>query len=137
MFSSCELIIITNYEIQNWKFILKIVSMIRKYYKHKLQTNLWHHKEESHNKHETPGRQTKQSHQFSLPHQDDCKTRMDIKGGGGGTGTKSAVVVVQKMFSSHGGLLTIANVSSWRNTLIKLKHYDETKKRAQGPRTSK
>ena len=28
---------------------------------------------------ETPGRQTKQSNQLSLPHQDDCKTRMDIK----------------------------------------------------------
>ena len=32
-----------------------------------------------HNYHETPGRQTKQSNQLSLPHQDDCKTRMDIK----------------------------------------------------------
>ena len=29
--------------------------------------------------HETQGRQTKQSNQLSLPHQDDCKTRMDIK----------------------------------------------------------
>ena len=26
----------------------------------------------------TPGRQIKQSNQFSLPHQDDCNTRMDI-----------------------------------------------------------
>ena len=25
------------------------------------------------------GRQTKQSNQLSFPHQDDCKTRMDIK----------------------------------------------------------
>ena len=32
--------------------------------------------EEPHNNHETPGRQTKQSNQLSLPHQDDCKTRM-------------------------------------------------------------
>ena len=31
------------------------------------------------NNHETPGRQTKQSNQLSLPHQDDCKTRRDIK----------------------------------------------------------
>ena len=31
------------------------------------------------NNHETPGRQTKQNNQLSLPHQDDCKTRMDIK----------------------------------------------------------
>ena len=29
--------------------------------------------------HETPGRQIKQSNQLSLPHQDDCNTRMDIK----------------------------------------------------------
>ena len=29
--------------------------------------------------HQTPGRQTKQSYQLSLPHQDDCKTRIDIK----------------------------------------------------------
>ena len=31
------------------------------------------------NNHETPGRQTKQSNQLCLPHQDDCTTRMDIK----------------------------------------------------------
>ena len=41
--------------------------------------NLWHRKEELYNNHKTPGRQTKQSNQLSLPHQDDCKTRMDIK----------------------------------------------------------
>ena len=29
--------------------------------------------------HETPGRQIKQSNQLSLPHQDDCNTRLDIK----------------------------------------------------------
>ena len=52
--------------------------MTRKYYNHKLQTNQWLREEEPHNKHETPGRQTKQSNQLSLPHQDDCKTRMDI-----------------------------------------------------------
>ena len=57
----------------------KIVSMIRKYHNHKPQTNPWHRNEESHNHHETPGGQTKQSNQLSLPHQDDCKTRMDIK----------------------------------------------------------
>ena len=28
--------------------------------------------------HKTPGRQTKRSSQLSLPHQDDCKTRMNI-----------------------------------------------------------
>ena len=31
------------------------------------------------NHHETPGRQIKQSNQLSLPQQDDCNTRMDIK----------------------------------------------------------
>ena len=57
--------------------ISKIVSMIRKYHNHKLQTNLWHHEEEPHNNHKTPGRQTKQSNQLSLPHQDDCKTKLE------------------------------------------------------------
>ena len=46
---------------------------------HKQQTNPRHCEEEPHNHHETPGRQTKQSNQLPLPHQDDCKTRMDIK----------------------------------------------------------
>ena len=49
------------------------------YYNHKLQTKPWHREEEPHNNQETPGRQTKQSNQLSLPHQDDCKTRRDIK----------------------------------------------------------
>ena len=53
--------------------------MIRKYHNHKLQTNPWHREEEPHNNHETPGRQTKQSNQLSLPHQDDCKTRMNVQ----------------------------------------------------------
>ena len=53
--------------------------MIRKYHNHKPQTKRWHHEEEPHNHHETPGRQTKQSNHLSLPHQDDCKTRMDIR----------------------------------------------------------
>ena len=52
---------------------------IRKYHNHKLQTNPWHHEEEPHNNQEKPGKQTKQSNQLSLPHQDDCKTRRDIK----------------------------------------------------------
>ena len=29
--------------------------------------------------HETPGRQIKQNNQLSLPHQDDCNTRIDTK----------------------------------------------------------
>ena len=53
--------------------------MIRKYHNHKLQTNPWHREEEPHNNQETSGRQTQQSNQLSLPHQADCKTRMDIK----------------------------------------------------------
>ena len=59
----------------------KIVSMIRKYHNHKPKTNPWHREEEPHNHHQTPGRQTKQSKQLSLPHQDDCKTRIDIRPG--------------------------------------------------------
>ena len=53
--------------------------MIRKYQNHKQQTTPWHHEEEPHNHHKTQGRQTKQNYQLSLPHQNDCKTRMDIK----------------------------------------------------------
>ena len=49
--------------------------MIRKYHNHKLQTNPWHREKEPHNNHETPGRQTNQSNQFSLPYQADCKSR--------------------------------------------------------------
>ena len=56
---------------------LKIVSMIRKYHNcrqthgtaMKSHTTTTRHQEEK----------TKQSNQLSLPHQDDCKTRMDIK----------------------------------------------------------
>ena len=53
--------------------------MIRKYHYYKPQTTLCHREEELLNQHETPGRQIKQSNQLSLPHQDDCNTRMDIK----------------------------------------------------------
>ena len=53
--------------------------MIRKYHNHKIQTNPWHHKEEPHNNHQTPGNQTKHSNQLSLPHLGDYETRMDIK----------------------------------------------------------
>ena len=41
--------------------------------------NPWHHEEEPFKHHETAGRQIKQSNQLSLPHQDDCNTRIDIK----------------------------------------------------------
>ena len=55
------------------------MSIIKKYHNHKLQTNLWHCEEEPHNNHQPPRRQRKQSNQLSLPHRDDCKTRMDTK----------------------------------------------------------
>ena len=44
----------------------------------------------------------------------------------------SAVVEVQEMFISHGGLITNAmyHQGETLNTLIKLTHHDETKKRA-------
>ena len=126
--------------------------MIRKYHNHKLQTTPWHREEEPLNRHETPGRQIKQSNQPSLPHQDDCNTKMDIEKrttkhrtitdfhNGSNNKQKvnnnrttalertaakppgglnafywyqifaldSAIVEVQKMFSSHGGHLTNA-----------------------------
>ena len=50
--------------------------MIRKCHNHKPQTTPWHREEEPLNHHETPGRQIKQSNQLSLPHQDDCNTRI-------------------------------------------------------------
>ena len=52
----------------------------KKKHNHKPQKNTWHRKEEPHNHHETPERQTKQSNHPSLPHQDDCETRMDTRG---------------------------------------------------------
>ena len=42
----------------------------------------------------------------------------------------STVVEVKEMFISHESLLTIAMYHHGKNTLIKLTHYDETKKRA-------
>ena len=53
--------------------------MIRKYHNHKLQTTPWHREEDPLKHHETPARQIKPSNQLSLPHQDDCNTRMDIQ----------------------------------------------------------
>ena len=54
--------------------IRKIVSNIRNYHYDKQQTNSWHREEEPHSNQETPGRQTKQRKQLSLPHQGGCKT---------------------------------------------------------------
>ena len=41
--------------------------------------NPWHREAKPLNHLETPGRYIKQSNQLSLPNQDDCNTRMDIK----------------------------------------------------------
>ena len=60
-------------------FLVSLMSMIRKYHNQKLQTNPWHHEEEPPNNYEIPGRQTKQNNLLSLPQQDDCKTRVDIR----------------------------------------------------------
>ena len=62
--------------------VKKQVSMIRKYSNHTLQTNLWHHEEEPQNKsnyktRERQTKQTKQSNQFYLSWENDCKTRKD------------------------------------------------------------
>ena len=57
--------------------------MIRKYMYHNLTLRINpRHREEGPqniNSHKTPGRQLKQSDPVSLPRQDDCKTRKDIK----------------------------------------------------------
>ena len=53
--------------------------MIRNYHNNKPQTTLVAPRGRAAQHHETPGGQIKQSNQLSLPHQDDCNTRMDIK----------------------------------------------------------
>ena len=58
---------------------LEIVSEYDQENLQSLQKTPWPREEEPLNHHETPGRQIKQSNQLSLPHQDDCNTRMDIK----------------------------------------------------------
>ena len=69
-----------NIEIQNFdpkKMVRAYVCM--KISEYPPGTKPRHCVEELHNNHETPGRQTKQSNLLSLPHEDDCKSRMDIK----------------------------------------------------------
>ena len=55
-------------------------SMIMKYHNYKLQTHLQHREEEPQDKF-TVTRHLKDNkrNQLSLPRQDDCKTRQDIK----------------------------------------------------------
>ena len=60
--------------------ILKIVSEYdQEIPQSQTADNPLHREEEPLNHNETPGRQMKQSNQLSLPHKDDCSTRMDIK----------------------------------------------------------
>ena len=146
--------------------------MIRKYHNHKLHTNRWHRKEELHNNHRKPERQTKQSNQLSLPNQDDCKTRTDtnkctakhrtITESHNGSNNQQRInnnrttALELTAANATGGLKCIKSVANLRprfccwfstksvklagripkycngpsktNNLIKLKHYDETKK---------
>ena len=60
--------------------LLKIVSEYDQEIPHSQTADKpWHREEEPHNHRETPGRQIKHSNQLSHPHQDDCKTGVDIK----------------------------------------------------------
>ena len=83
--------------------------MIRKYHNHKLQTTLRHREKEPLNHHETPGRQIKQSNQLSLPHQDDCNTRMDIK---------QRTTIHRTITDSHNGSNNKQKVNNNRTTAL-------------------
>ena len=83
--------------------------MIRKYHNHKLQTNPWHCEEEPHNNHRTPGRHPKQNNQLSLPHRDDCKTRMD---------TKQPTTKHRTITESHNGSNNQQRITNNRTTAI-------------------
>ena len=71
------------FKIRKYVFYFSIQHKISEYVQEIPQSqtadNLWHREEEPLNHHKTPRRQIKQSNQLSLPHQDDCNTRMDIK----------------------------------------------------------
>ena len=79
--------------------------MIRKYHNHKLQINPWHREEELHNNHKTLWRQTKPCNELALPHQDDCKTRMDIK--------RHTTIT-----DSHNGSYNTQQINNNRNTAL-------------------
>ena len=83
--------------------------MIRKYHNREPQTTPWHREEELLNHHETPGRQIKQSNQLSLPHQDDCNTRMD---------TKQHTTKYRTITDSHNGGNNKEKVSNNRTTAL-------------------
>ena len=53
--------------------------MIRKVPQSQTADNTMAQRGEPLTNHGTPGRQIKQSNQLSLPHKDDCNTRMDTK----------------------------------------------------------
>ena len=83
--------------------------MIMKYHNRKLQTNSWHRVEQPHNNHDTPGMQTKQSNQLSLPDQDDCKTRM---------GTKYCAANYRTITESHNGSNNQQRINNNRTTAL-------------------
>ena len=91
--------------------------MIRKYHNHKQQTNPWHREEEPHNHQETIGRQTKQSNQLSLPHQDNCKTRMtqsNVQQNIEQLQTRTMGVTINKsQQQQHNRLRTDSSLSHW------------------------
>ena len=85
------------------------MSIIKKNHSHKLQTNPCHREEKPQNNHETPGRQTKQSNQLSLPHRDDCKTRVD---------TKQRTTAHRTITESHNGSNNQQGINNNRTTAL-------------------
>ena len=81
----------------------KLVSMIRKYHKHKTQTTLRHRDKEPLN------HQNKQSNQLSLPHQDDFNTRTD---------TKQRTTKQRTITDSHNGNNNKQKVNNNRTTAL-------------------
>ena len=107
----------------------QIVSMIRKYHNHKLQTYTWHREEEPQNNHETPGRQIKQSNQVS-------------------TTIKMITNLEWTQSNAQQNVEQLQNPTMWvtikpkrhhmyiiRNTQIKLSNWYEAKKIARNPKT--
>ena len=139
--------------------------MIRKYHNQKLQTTPWHREEEVLNHHETPGRQTKQSNQPPPPpppprtitdshngsnnkqkvnnNRTTALERTAAQATGGPKCTPLAPNL-RPRFCRRRSTRKVQpprrpsnqrNASPRRNTLTKLTHHDETKKRAHDPQT--
>ena len=96
---------------------------------------------QNNNRNKTSGKHTKQSNQLSLPHHGNCKTRKDTKQctTKHGTNTKphnGSNYQQQQQQQNHRLKLAwrlpyYCNVSSQRNNIIKLTHYDETAERLE------